>query len=379
MKIGIVTSSLGMGGLERVVTLIGESLNSPENEVLYFSIDDSEPYWTIQDDSRIVTGKFHHNLLGKYMMKVKKSTEYAIRGGKIDINRYQKQLIEQLKNFVIKNNINVLVLTSAHQISTIPILKNFFYELKAISWIHESAESIMNDSKKFIQNFISGLESSECVVCLTKASTDFFSRYNSNTVKIYNPISIADSAKKSNLSSYNVAFVSRISFGKGEKGLDLLLSVAKKLPSDIKISIAGAGERKDELKFSKMIESEGLSRKIMWNGSKKGQALVQHYLNSSMLISTSRTEGFSLVILEAMSLGLPILATPTNGSKELLQDGKYGEISRIEDPNVFAKKIEDMIYNQSELRRLQGLSLLRARDFNIKNIVGQWEKLLATL
>lgn len=379
MKIGIVTSGLGIGGLARVVTLVGESVNSQENEILYFSIDNRDSYWTINDNSRIFTGDFSHNLLKNYMLKAEKAMEYVFKRGKIDINRYQRPLIEQLKNFVSENDIDILVLTSAHQISTIPILKSLCFNLKTISWIHESYEAIMADSKKFIKNFISGLESSDYVVCLTKSTTNYFLTFNRHTVEINNPVSIENSCKKSDLSSSNVSFVSRISFGKGEKGLDLLLDVAKKLPPDIHIMIAGSGEKKDELVFSRMIESQGLKDKITWHGSKRGNALVQHYLNSSLFISTSRSEGFSLVILEAMSLGLPILSTPTNGANELLQYGKYGEISEIGDPANFAKKIEKIIHNQKELRRLQSLSLLRAKDFDMKKIRGQWEKLIRSL
>ncbi|MCU4664500.1 glycosyltransferase [Leuconostoc mesenteroides] len=379
MNVCFVASSLGIGGLERVVTLVGESINNKENTVYYFSIDDKPPYWEINDPDRIY---LQGSKLSKYtqlIMKASKSLEYIIRSGQFNINHYQKVFITNVIEYVNDKKINVLVLTSAHQIAAIPIIKKECKELKIVAWIHQSHQAIVKNSKKFSQNFFNGIELADKVVCLTDATTNYFSRINKKTIKIYNPVSIDGRNRISNLSSSNVSFVSRVSFENGEKGLDLLIKLAKKLPQNIYITIAGSGTRNDEKTFSQLISKNGLQKKIIWQGAKQGENLVKHYLDSTIFISTSRTEGFSLVILEAMSLGLPIISSPTTGARELLRDGEYGILTELDDIGNFAKIIEELMDDPSELVKLQKLSLQRAQDFNKHNIVSQWIEMITAL
>lgn len=379
MNICFVASSLGLGGLERVVTLVGEQLNEKQNSVYYYSIENKKPYWEITDSGRFYLQADQLTKSGRLLMRLSKSIEYIIKFGHLDINHYQKEFIQNVVAYIRDKKIDVLVLTSAHQIATIPIIKEQCKKLKIISWIHQSHQAIAKNSKKFEYVFLEGIRLSDKVVCLTDTTTNYFSRVNHNTMKIYNPISINGYNQVSKLCSPNISFVSRISFRDGEKGLDLLINIAKKLPKNIYVTVAGSGDKADEKKFSQLIMKNNLQKKIIWQGSKQDKALVQHYVNSSLFISTSRTEGFSLVILEAMSLGLPIISSPTTGSQELLRYGRYGIITEMNDASHVVKIIEELMKSPFKLAEMQKASLKRATDFNKYKIISQWIEMIKTL
>lgn len=77
-----------------------------------------------------------------------------------------------------------------------------------------------------------------------------------------------------------------------------------------------------KVNYLQLIEKCGLSESVLFKGFQKNP---YPFLNSAdLFISTSYAEGFPLVMCEAIILGKPILATNTTGSREILDDGKYG-------------------------------------------------------
>src|SRR5699024_7468530 len=100
-----------------------------------------------------------------------------------------------------------------------------------IAWQHNNADVYLDIYYNDILNsFKKGLNYADLVVCLTKYDKKIFSKFNQNTVTIYNPIVIDKSKGNyiSNLSNKNIIFVSRYSIE--QKGLDLLVKLAKEIP-----------------------------------------------------------------------------------------------------------------------------------------------------
>ena len=65
-------------------------------------------------------------------------------------------------------------------------------------------------------------------------------------------------------------------------------------------------------------------------------------------VSTSRLESFGIVILEALSLGLPIVAYDSTGASEILTDPIFGEITKSTDPEVFVSLMQIEVFKNSE-------------------------------
>ncbi|MCK3677782.1 glycosyltransferase [Lactiplantibacillus plantarum] len=378
MKICFVANGLGLGGLERVVTTIGENLNSRQFSTCYYSLSTEEPIWKINGVGRLIKKKRQLGRKELIFFKVGKATEMLFKG-KFNVNRYQKRFIQEVTALIWLKKIDVLVLTSAQQISAVPLIKKNCGDVKIVLWIHQSYEAITQLAKNFSGSFMRGIKSANQIVCLTKDAVTNFSKYNRNTTLIYNPLSFDTVVKSTGFKGYNVAFVSRITFEQDQKGLDLLVKIIQELPVQIRLNVAGKGNKKSEKRFLRLLKNHGISKQVNWNGPKMGHALVEHYKSSSVFISTSRTEGFSLVILEALSLGLPVISFKTAGAVEILQGGRYGVLVDNYDTKKFAQALLRMLNDHELLAKYQALSLERAKDFKLERILQEWRELFVKL
>ena len=76
------------------------------------------------------------------------------------------------------------------------------------------------------------------------------------------------------------------------------------------------------------------------------------------MIMTSRWEGLPMCALEAMALGVPIVSTPTDGLKEIVEDGKTGYLSDKDD--VLIDRCLDILKNEKLYQRLHQKTLEKA-------------------
>lgn len=129
-------------------------------------------------------------------------------------------------------------------------------------------------------------------------------------------------------------------FGRLEqiKGFDLLISGYAKLHSrfDVKLLIAGDGSERNNLQ--KLIDSLGLTEKVILLGRLTPCEIVQYSQNAQINIIPSRREPFGIVALESIAAKRPLIATNTGGLPEVI-DSRFG-ISVNPDPESLASAIE---------------------------------------
>ncbi len=98
------------------------------------------------------------------------------------------------------------------------------------------------------------------------------------------------------------------------------------------------------------------------------QNMPRYFLSSDAVVIPSRYEPFGIVILEAMALGKPVIATRTGGIPDIITDGVNGILVENENPEDMAQKIL-MIFRDEKLRqRLRENAYKRAADFT-------WDKI----
>ncbi len=158
------------------------------------------------------------------------------------------------------------------------------------------------------------------------------------------------------------------------KAFDRLIRVAKMFKDaqyPIQFQIIGKGE--EELQLKELCDKLNVKDIVIFIGFKRNP---YPYLKSSdVFISTSASEGFSLVLCEAMSLGIPVVSTMTAGAVELLENGKYGILTKHDDESIFEslKKLIDDI----ELREYyKKMSVVRANMFNISTTISKLYNLI---
>jgi len=142
-----------------------------------------------------------------------------------------------------------------------------------------------------------------------------------------------------------IGFAGRVS---KEKGIDILIEVAKNLP-DIPFRIAGKLD--DNSKILKRA-----TQNVQFLGQLNREQLQKFYSNARMIVVPSKWyEGLPVVIIEAMLSGKPIICSSIGGLPEVVEDGKTGLLFKYNDVEDFSRKIEKL-WNDPQLCRQLGVA-----------------------
>lgn len=177
-----------------------------------------------------------------------------------------------------------------------------------------------NNDKKYITKVIDSIRDFDYFVVVSDNLRKFYENKIGKTKCIYIP-NVIDSLpdKKSKLINKNIITIGRLSPEKGQKDLiDVFKIVNKELPKT-KLFMVGDGPLKKELEnYTKELK---LTDKIIFTGFLGDKGKEKYILDSSIFILPSYTESFGLVLIEAMSYGLPCIAfDSSDGAKELLKN-----------------------------------------------------------
>ena len=159
-----------------------------------------------------------------------------------------------------------------------------------------------------------------------------------------------------------------------QKGYDLLLqSWAKVREShpDWHLDIFGGG---DHTMFDQLAKEMHIDDVVTCHESVAD--IYQEYCHSSIFVLSSRYEGFGLVLVEAMSCGLPVVsfACPC-GPRDIITDGEDGLIVRAEDTDALAQGICHIIEHPDERRRMGASGIEKAKQYVEDCIMPRGEEL----
>lgn len=106
----------------------------------------------------------------------------------------------------------------------------------------------------------------------------------------------------------------------------------------------------------------------------------EYYKRASMLIMTSTTESFGLVLVEAMHFGVvPFVFDSFPASKDIIKNEKSGFLIKSFDINLYAKKIIELIEDSRKRHIIAKNSISKSKDFNLDIIIKQWINLLNSI
>ncbi len=164
-----------------------------------------------------------------------------------------------------------------------------------------------------------------------------------------------------------------------QKGFDLLIraweTVGARHP-DWRLRIYGSGPRRDDLR--RMILERGLYDRVFLMGRTRrmGEALAA----GSLFVLSSRFEGFGMVIVEAMSKGLPVVSFDCpRGPGEIIRPGRDGILVPEQDVEGLASGILELVEDEPARRRLGAAAVENARSYAVASIAERWEDLLRDL
>lgn len=132
---------------------------------------------------------------------------------------------------------------------------------------------------------------------------------------------------------------------------DLLLEAFSKVSAEKPLRLLLVGEGPEQERLEALSAEKGLSARVSFLGFRTD---IPELLNvSDCFALTSRSEGLSYSIAEAMAAGLPAVVTDVGGNHELIVDGENGFLVPLDDPALFAEKL-DTVADNKELRKTFG-------------------------
>ena len=308
------------------------------------------------------------NLHHQYRYKSFARLLFMYKTRKIFISRLQEQINEFHADIVV-----LVMLNYADVLSCV---------MKDIPWIFESHSSYYSENyeRKSILFRLNCFVNKRClrhasgVVSLTRKDAQNWQIVNSFTPVIPNVVHLNDTGNYSDCSSHHVIFVGRFFY---QKGIDSLIDVWKlvhqKHPDWI-LDIYGEGELKDY--YVKIIEKLNINIVI----HRPESTILQRYCESSMLLLTSVYEPFGLVMPEAMSCGLPVVAFDCPyGPADIITDGVDGFLVKNRDINEFANRVCQLIEDKELRIRMGRAAIKSAQRYRADVIMPKWKELFERL
>lgn len=191
---------------------------------------------------------------------------------------------------------------------------------------------------------------------------------------IPNIVHLNETGRYCDLESKRVIFVGRLNYQKGIPDLIQIWKIVHARHPDWCLDMYGDGD----VRKIPATEEECMQMNIHVHAP--DNAIFERYLESSLFVLTSLYESFGLVMPEAMSCGLPVVAfdCPT-GPANIITDGVDGFLIRNRDIDLFADKL-CLLMNSSDLRRSMSKAAIQSSQrYSADRIMAQWMSLYKEL
>lgn len=229
-------------------------------------------------------------------------------------------------------------------------------------------------SKLWMHNLVSNIKKLDGFVVLTKEDRESWKELD-NVEVIPDPLSFKIN-RISSLSSKRVIAVGRYVY---QKGFDLLLQAWSKIEKqnmDWELVVFGQGDRQP---FLQIVDDLNINKDHCHLFGPTNE-IENEYLNSSIFAFSSRFEGFGMVLIEAMSCGLPCVSFDCPcGPKDIISDGIDGLLVPTGDVIQMANKLSELMNNHDEIKRLSRGALVKAENYSIESISYTWKSLFDSM
>lgn len=238
---------------------------------------------------------------------------------------------------------------------------------------------------RFVMRFLYP-RADQVIVVSDSMKSDLVEHWNIDPEKIcvaYNPIDLDEIcaephtaktplARISDSEEITLVFLGRLVYLKGVHHLIEAMGHLKgRLP--VRALLIGEGEEYGPLRDQ--CQELGVSEQVEFLGWQDNPWQV--VACADLLVQPSLTEAFPQSIVEAMALGVPVVASDCSpGIREILEDGKYGRLVPPADSTALANAIEEVMANPQERANFRNLGRERIRIFCMENTVPAYERIL---
>jgi glycosyltransferase involved in cell wall biosynthesis len=348
LKISIILNNIsGKGGVERVVTSLSNQLynryHCEIHIVSLFSNDKSDIFYETNSNTQVI------HLGNKSLKNV----------------RVLKQFLE-----LNKQKYDYMLCCSV-SISTIALVSKIIGKTstKLYAWEHSQYEHASNSIKGLRRVIYPYLDR---IITLSNHDGNVFSKYikNVSVIPNFKPFT---SSKTSNYNNNILITVGRLEH---EKGFDMLIDSFNLIQDQIgdwKLEIYGEGKEYHSL--VERIKSYRLENKVSIKPFTP--KIKEKYLNSSIFVCSSRSESFSMVLIEAMECGLPCISFNCKiGPKEIISDDIDGFLVEPCDINELSNRMHLLIMDHNLRVKMGFNAKKKSKKYDVEGTMQLWERIL---
>lgn len=381
-----VDSIFSFGGVQRVTAVLAKLL-AEEHDVTLLTLDDPSSEDTSLYEMNQVQMNYEYfqypavsglvNFMSKAFSGAYKTLQLP---GKCFSDLYgvtsfpkvqQKHLIETLN----KGGYDVIIGVHAFLSLRLASIRAQLTCPKVVGWMHNSYQAYFEIDTPYLpqlkHHFAHHMKRLDGVAVLCQDDVHLYKKHlDLPAYAMYNPLTLQPGDKSSGQSK---RFISVGRFTPRMKGFDIAIAAfgqfSKQYP-DWTLEIVGDGPDKE--KVHQWVQESGAADKIIITPFTKH--IQQHYSAASCYILASRWEGFGLVLVEALSHGLPVICSELPVSKELLGGTPFTEFFPVEDVEALSQKMTVMA--ERNLIALQDACIAKANEFAPSAIAQKWKEFL---
>ena len=376
-KIAILSLHLGYGGVEKAIVSLANSLaklNKYEIEIVSIYKLYEKPVFDIDEKIKVTY------LLPSELSPNRKEWKEALNN--LKLIRLGKESLKSLKILYArrKKMVEYIKHTDANVIISTRIFLNELLSeygkdnILKIGWEHNH----YHDDMRYATDVIRSAKNLDYFVLVSKELQKFYHK-KMRTFKckcIYIPNAIENIPRtKSPLTGEHIISVGRLSPEKGYLDLLKIYLDLKKKKCKWHLDIVGDGSERSRLE--KFIKENNLENDVTLHGFKNSKEIEKLMQKSSIYVMTSYTESFGIVLLEAMSNGLPCLAFDSaEGAKEVITSGRDGYLIKHRNFKAMEKKILDLTKDIDMRKELGKNGRRKVKGYISDNICESWEKII---
>lgn len=365
--------SLSGGGAEKVLVTLLRHIDYARYNVALLTVCDVGPLKKELDFSKIKYWsiiKNSNNVFYKWWNKIKYKLIYNILPAKA-VN----------KLFIPKKGVDTYIAFTEGYCTK--ILAHSPKNAKKIAWVHCDLktmpwtlnEGIYKDKAEETEAY----RNFNHIIAVSKNVEQIMrNEYSLENVKtIYNPIDTnniiklsEEGIKHTQLNGFNVVSIGRLVNAKGYDQLIPIIARLRHEGTDVNLYILGDGAEKSNLE--RIIQKHGCEKSVHLLGFLDNPYPILSEMD--LFVCSSRSEGYSLVIAEALTLGIPVISTYCSGPNELLANGEFGELCN--DYEELYSAIKRAATDRDYYTELKNKAAKRKGFFNIEETIEEIERIL---
>ena len=364
-SVTILALHLGYGGIEQYISSLTKMINKKIYIVSTYKLYDKPP--------------FEYNASISYLMDYGPNTKEikdALRSK--NIIKVFKEGIRSLKILYLKkyDNIEKIEDINSEYIITTREIHNELVGYYGRSDIIKIAteHNYHNNNKKYIKRLVNSVKNMNYFVLVSKYLEEYYKdKVKINTICIPNVLEKLPREKSTSF-GHNLVSVGRLSKVKAQDELIELIAMLKEDYNDIKLTLIGDGEERSYLED--LIKSKNLTKNITITGFLKKDEIAKELVKNNIFVTTSKSEAFGLVAIEACSFYLPVVAFDSAmGLKEILKDdnGVLIQDRNLEEMKV---KIEKLFDDKKYRDKISENGYLNAKKYLLSNVKKMWKEII---